>query len=239
MERTSSRAVLLVAALTLVLVDRLVPYGRLVLYPFTLLTTWVHEMGHGLTAILVGGRFSHLEIFADASGVAHSSHAEGTASALVALGGLLAPPLTGALLLAFARGPRRAKLGLVLLGLGLLASCALLVRSTVGLVAMPLVAALLLFVARYGDGREGLFLVQLVALSFALDTLGRGLSYLFMDSVLIEGHEMTSDIGAVAQGLGGPRLLYSLLVAGLSLVLVLVGLWSGFRGEQARDPGRS
>ena len=34
----------------------LVPYGGYLLYPFTLLSTWVHEMGHGVTALLrIGG----------------------------------------------------------------------------------------------------------------------------------------------------------------------------------------
>ena len=33
----------------------LTPWGPLILYPFTLFTTWVHEMGHGLTALAFGG----------------------------------------------------------------------------------------------------------------------------------------------------------------------------------------
>ena len=43
------------------------------LYPFTLLGTWVHEMGHGLGALLCGGRFDRLEIFEDASGLAFTA----------------------------------------------------------------------------------------------------------------------------------------------------------------------
>ena len=47
-------------------------WGSLLLYPFTILATWFHEMGHGLAAILAGGRFEQLAIYADGSGVAQS-----------------------------------------------------------------------------------------------------------------------------------------------------------------------
>ena len=48
------------------------PFGALLLYPFTILSTWFHEMGHGLSAILMGERFDSLVIYPDGSGVAMS-----------------------------------------------------------------------------------------------------------------------------------------------------------------------
>lgn len=42
--------------------------GSLLLYPFTILATWFHEMGHGLAAMLTGSRFERLLIFSDGSG---------------------------------------------------------------------------------------------------------------------------------------------------------------------------
>ncbi|KAI2503040.1 Peptidase M50B-like [Fragilaria crotonensis] len=42
--------------------------GRYILYPFKLLSTWVHEMSHGTAAILVGGKIKELKIFHDGSG---------------------------------------------------------------------------------------------------------------------------------------------------------------------------
>ena len=36
--------------------------GSLVLYPFTILATWFHEMGHGLAAMLTGSSFERLLI---------------------------------------------------------------------------------------------------------------------------------------------------------------------------------
>ena len=65
-------AALLFGALLVGVLQRFVPFGPLLLYPFTLFGTWVHEVGHGVTAIFVGGKFDHLDIFLDASGIAYS-----------------------------------------------------------------------------------------------------------------------------------------------------------------------
>ncbi len=46
--------------------------GSFLLYPFTILATWFHEMGHGLAALLTGREFERLQIFSDGSGVAES-----------------------------------------------------------------------------------------------------------------------------------------------------------------------
>ena len=47
-------------------------FGSLLLYPFTILATWFHEMGHGIAAMLTGSQFEGLLIFSDGSGVALS-----------------------------------------------------------------------------------------------------------------------------------------------------------------------
>ena len=46
------------------------PWGRYVLYPFALLATWAHEMGHGLAALLFGGSFHELDLYPDLGGQA-------------------------------------------------------------------------------------------------------------------------------------------------------------------------
>ncbi|HSS52021.1 MAG TPA: M50 family metallopeptidase, partial [Thermoanaerobaculia bacterium] len=55
------------AAVTLVLY--VVPYGQVLARPLLLLSTLAHEMGHGLTALLLGGRFQRLEMWASGAGV--------------------------------------------------------------------------------------------------------------------------------------------------------------------------
>ena len=34
-----------------------IPSGKIILYPLTLLSTWYHEIAHGLMAVLLGANF--------------------------------------------------------------------------------------------------------------------------------------------------------------------------------------
>ena len=209
----SSRAALITAAIVTLVLEHFIPFGGLVVYPFTLLTTWVHETGHGLLALAVGGHFRSLEIFWDASGVAHTVENPGWPIAVVCLGGLLAPPLVGAIVLAVARA----------------LSLALWVRSPAGYFAVPLVAALLVAVVLRGSPNRRLVAAHFLAVQLALDTLGRMLHYVFVPTAMSGGHESRSDIALIADNLGGHYLLWGLLVAGVALALLAAGLWAAWR----------
>jgi hypothetical protein len=237
---SSSRRALVLASLVVVVLDKLVPFGALALYPLTLLSTWVHEMGHGLSALLVGGRFSFLEIFANASGLAHTSAAPGWREGVVAAGGLLAPPLVGAFALALVRGPKRARLFLLALSAGLIVSLVIWVRGVTGFIAMPLVALLAGVLAWRSTPNHRLFAAQLLGLCLALDTIAR-IDYLFRARVRIDGTEIDSDIAAVAHAFGGNYLMWGVLLATVSVLLVAAGLYFASRagtthGSRAR-PG--
>jgi hypothetical protein len=225
----SPRRALVLAALLVVALQMLVPLGRQILYPFTLLGTWVHEMGHGLTALLTGGSFTRLEIFGDGSGLAHSSYVPGWRSGLVPMSGLLAPPLVGCAVLALARGGRRARIILSALAAALLISLAIWVRSTAGLLAMPLVAAALALVAWRRSGDSNLLVAQLVGLLLALDTVTR-IDYLFTSST----ERGPSDIAKVAEAFGGHYLAWGALLAAVSLALCALGLWLAWRPSQPK-----
>jgi len=238
-DRPTSRGALILAAVVSVVVGVLVPFGGVLLYPFTLLATWVHEMGHGLASLALGGGFDRLEIFADASGLAHTTGApDGWRRGLVALGGLVAPPVAGAVILATARGGRRAQALLVGLAVALVVSLAVWVRSVAGLVAVPLVATLILAFVRWGSPRERMFLAQFIGLRLALDTMGRGMDYLFSDSATVDGAKRASDIATVAAGFGGPRFLWSVVVSSVCVSFVAVGLVAAWRVRRAGSPSR-
>ncbi|MEP7286387.1 MAG: M50 family metallopeptidase [Chloroflexota bacterium] len=69
--RTSRWQMLLVAVGAFVLVYVLWQFvDSPLLYPFRLLVTFVHETGHGLTAVITGGRFENFVVFDNGSGVA-------------------------------------------------------------------------------------------------------------------------------------------------------------------------
>ena len=57
------------AAVAVSLVVSLTPWAQFLLYPFKLFTTWVHECGHALMTVLVGGRVTSITIDPDTSGL--------------------------------------------------------------------------------------------------------------------------------------------------------------------------
>jgi len=205
------------------------PMGHELLYPLTLLATWVHEMGHGLTALALGGEFTQLEIFRDGAGLATCWAREGWPEALVSLGGLLAPPLVGAAILGIVHGPRRARLLLGGLAVALVASVAVFVRSPTGVVAMPAVAAALGWAAWRLDGDHRVVVAQTLGVVFALDTLTRMVSYVFMSEVEVDGEVRHSDIQNVADNLGGHYVMWGVAVTAVAVGLLALGLWSAWR----------
>lgn len=235
-------AILLAAAIVFV-VSAWVPFGKTILYPLTLFTTWVHEMGHGLTALAFGGEFHKLEIFANASGLAQSSVADGVPRGMVALGGLVAPPILGSAILGLVHTPRRARILLTGLALALVVSLVLFVRSATGLVAMPLVAFALAWSAWFGfaeNPERRVIVAQALGVLLALDTLTRMVSYVFMDKVTVDGETRGSDITTVAEHFGGHYLLWGLAVTIFAISLLALGVWRAWgRPEATSRPGES
>jgi hypothetical protein len=224
-----SRSALVVAALIAFCVPRFVPFGYYLMYPFTLLATWVHESGHGLGAMVTGGHFDRLMIFWDASGWAEIRHASGWPAAIACLGGLWAPPIVGALLLLLVRGPRGARVALTVLCAGLLLTLALVVRSSAGVFAVLTSVALFGWAALSWEPARRQVFVQFLAITLALDTLGRLLPYAMSSTATVGGHEHKSDVALIADAVGGPQLLWGLGVIAVALALLAVGLWAAWR----------
>ena len=218
-----SRIALILGALLILALQRWVPMGRLILYPFTLLSTWVHEMGHGISALLVGGHLPRLDIYADASGMAHLQVTRGLASAFSSAGGLLGPPFIGAACLVIAR--RAARPLLYLLSGALLLSLLLWVRTLVGLFTVGGLGVGIALLARVLPAGGRLFFAQLVGLLLLFDTLARG-DYLFSAGARVGGSLHPSDVASISSSLGGSYLFWGGLLALASGLLVLVGLYS-------------
>ena len=76
------------------------PFGGLVLYPFKILATWLHEMSHGLVMIATGAELDRVVIYRDTSGLSYAVYAvsePGTAA--IAAAGYMGTALWGAVLL--------------------------------------------------------------------------------------------------------------------------------------------
>ena len=230
------RTAILVAVAVYFAISWFVPFGTTLLYPLTLFTTWVHEMGHGLTGLIMGGEFKELVIRGDASGYAATYAARGWPEALVCAGGLLAPPFVGSSILAFVHGPRRARITLALLALAIVVSVAVFVRSTVGVIAMPGVAVFLGYFAWKGFAEKPhrrVVLAQFLAVILSLDTVTRMFGYA-LSSEARKGEK--SDAQLIADQLGGSHWMWGLAIIAFALVLLGASLWWAWRRPERPAP---
>lgn len=105
------------------------PFGGVLLYPFKLLATWLHELSHGIAMILTGAGFDHIVIYRDTSGLAYAYTSVGSfGTAIIAAAGYMGTPLWGAVLLVVTPTPQTARRSLLVLA-------GLLVLTTVFVVA--------------------------------------------------------------------------------------------------------
>lgn len=198
------------------------PYGRLALYPFALLGTWAHELGHGLTALVAGGRFKRLEVHRNLDGLAFSSGVGPFGRAVVAAGGLLAPAVVGGLFIVL--GSREATAPFILAGLAIavLVSVVLFVRNTFGWVALGLVGLALIPVAFRAPELVRIFVAQLIGIQFCVASWG-SLNYMFTKNFhRTDGTLTDSDTQTIANVLLLPYWFWGGVIALFSLA-ILVG----------------
>jgi hypothetical protein len=209
---TRSRALgLALAAATTVVLWQFTA-GRYLLYPFTILATWFHEMGHGLCAMLLGGSFVSLSLFPDGSGYAVHSGSRFLGQpglALIAAAGPLGPALAGAMLIFFSLRPKWSRL------------------------ALTGVALVLLLIRFKGTDRWHSLTLQFIGVQACISVF-LNIDYLFTEKVRVSGRLVHSDTGQIAAALFLPYWFWAILLTGLTLWLPA---WSLARALRAT--GRS
>lgn len=231
---------LVLAGLVVVMLPAL-PFGAYLIYPFAILTTWFHEMGHGMTALALGQHFEQLMIFANGSGVAQSqitSDASRFTLAAIAAGGPLAPSLVGALLILASAHPRLWRPVLWLAAAVIAASVVIWVRSPVGYAMLPLVAAIIGLVAWRGSPGFARFTLQFLGVLGAMSML-RDWGYLFTEQAVIQGRPILSDTGQIAAVLGLPHWFWAGAILLLSALMVGAALKYALAENRLRPPPRN
>lgn len=213
------RGLLLLAALLVLWGIHYLPGSGLVLYPLMLFDTMVHEMGHGLTALVLGGRLEKLELFTDGSGLAWTAVEPGWRQAAVAAGGLLGPPFLAAFAFGAAQSPRAARVWVLAMGTFLLGCLIGFVRGGMAWPFLLLISLTLLAIGLRARAQ----LVQLTTLVLALElsvlTYSRS-DYLFMGSAVVNGARRASDVGRIAESLGLPYWVWGAVIGLFSALLI-------------------
>jgi hypothetical protein len=198
-------------------------------YPFRLLGTWFHEMGHGLTALLVGGDFIKLVIYSNGGGTAYSQLGASylpynIAHALVAAGGLLGSTLVGALLIISAKTAKYSVIALrVLTGIMVL-SLVLWIRSYWGVVMISSFAVVFVIVSLLKSKTFETALVLFLGLQANLSSYFQ-IDYLFTKEFVRNDEVRISDTQAIAQELFLPYWFWGFLILCFSIWV----LWKSVR----------
>jgi len=159
-------------AVAVSLIVSLTPWAPFILYPFKLFTTWVHECGHAVITVIVGGRVTSISIRPDTSGLTQSLLPVGrVAGGLVASSGYLGASAVGCLLMAATRVEKSARIILLSIGAFMLFTLVLWMRNPFGVVVVLAWGVALVWLARHGMASTLGFLVSLLAVQVALNSV--------------------------------------------------------------------
>ncbi len=217
---------LAVAAAVVILLPKL-PLGNYIIYPFMILTTWFHEMGHGLTAILVGMEFDQLVIFPNGSGYAltySDPDTSGFTHALVSAGGPLGPAIAGALMILASTKENTRRLALTALGGFILISTAIWVRSIIGWAVLIPMGFAILFIAQKGSENVSRFAVQFLGVHAAISMFGQW-DYLFTEGFVGAAGHQVSDTGAMEGYLLLPHWFWAGSIIVIGTLIIGWSLW--------------
>ncbi len=194
-------------------------------YPVKLFTVFLHELSHGLAAVLTGGRIVSIEVTADQGGLATTS---GGWELLVIPAGYLGSMLFGGLILLTATRSRADKLISLLIALAVAAVTGLFVRNLFGFAFGLAFAAGMAALGRWGGQAANDFVLRLLGLTSIL--------YAAIDiySDLIVRTVPNSDAFAMSRLLFGPPALWGVLwmLAALAAAVLFLKLSFGPRSGE-------
>jgi hypothetical protein len=195
------------------------PFVRL---PALFLGTWAHELGHGLGAIMTGGRFLDLTVYPNFSGVALTETRSDFSRAMVIIMGLLGPSLLGVFMILLTRGLGWYRLAMLALSVSL----ALSLIWAADLFTFVTISAAALIIGLLGwklPLRVLLYLAYVLAIALCLSAL-TGFGYFFMGNAEVAGAEYRSDTGVLADLWGGPHWFWGGVMVALSVLILIGGL---------------
>lgn len=210
--------------------------------PINFMGTWVHELGHGLGALVSGGEFDRMIISRDFSGVAYTATYGPGGRMIVLIAGLLAPALAGAFMLILVRGFGRSSWALTLLSLSLLVSGTIWAGDMFTRLTVLGTGVLILLIALKGPSAIRAILAQIIAISFAISAVAH-IDYFFMRGGQSGGQPIVSDTTVLSDLTGLPHLMLAGIITFLSLLILFIAfrlseaLWKRRSARERRKTG--
>ena len=207
-----------------------IPNGMYFVYPFTIFSTWIHEMSHGLTSMLFGATFIKLELFSNGSGSAcftYDSLLLGKLGlAAIAGAGPLGPAIVGSIALACSKNNKATEFCLWLFSILLIASIIKWVRPLDSLPFWIMVAftIAITWLAYKGKPAMRIIVLQILAVQ-SFVSLYFSVGYLFSESALVAGGNFPSDTQVIENNLFLPHWFW----AGLIIIIALTLIYSSIK----------
>lgn len=225
--KQASRTVIWASIFTIILY--FVPILYPIAYPFILFSTLVHEMGHGLAAILFGGYFDSFKMWSNGSGVANIAGDFGNlARAAIAACGLMGPALMAGLFFVMVKSERRARLMLASFGILLVLSIMLVVRNLFGVFFVGVMAALCFYFSLGAFKKYSQVLLAFLAAQLSLSVFSRS-DYLFTPVAITSEGAMPSDVAQMANALFLPYWFWGACCGLFSLIILGLGIREIFK----------
>lgn len=203
-------------------------------YPFRLFVTFVHELSHGLAALLTGGQFIQFTVSTDTSGLAYSSG--GWRWLIIPAGYLGSALFGGALLILTNRNSGRGRRALAIgLGVSLVLVTLLFARNWTAFVFGGLAGAALLLLGWRGPDLGVALGLNFLAIQCSLNALD---SLIGLVRVSSRGGRVLSDAQSMADLTHLPALVWAVLWSGIALAILLGSLYLLLRGSESA-PGEA
>jgi hypothetical protein len=208
------------------LVLRHIPVLGWAVYPFQLLVTMVHELSHGLAALLTGGRFIEFTISPNAAGLATT--AGGWRWFIIPAGYLGAAIFGGVLLVLIYRSPgtRARRLLAITLGLFFALMTLLFARNLTAIAVGGLAALVLMVLGWYGPPLVLLFTLNLVAIQASLNALDSLLGLMRLNA---SPFQQANDAQAMADVTHAPALAWAISWSLVALALLVGSVYLSLR----------
>ena len=229
------QAMTLLVAATISVVLWFIPYAEVLMYPFRIFVTFIHEGGHALAALLTGNSVQSLSVSMDASGETYTSQGGLISQFFISSAGYLGSMVFGALLLVLIRKAIAARI--------VLASSAVLIFGLTmifglfkpifavnfwsgipfTLFAGVFISVGLVLIAKFASARVATFFVSFLAVQCVLNALFDLKTVFFLSSPFAPA--VPTDAVNMAQATGVPAIFWAVLWIGLALGI----LWFAMR----------
>jgi peptidase M50B-like protein len=231
--RPQAMTLLVAAALSVLL--WFIPYAEVLIYPFRIFVTFIHEGGHALAALLTGNSVQSLSVATDASGLTYATKGGLISQMFFLSGGYLGAMVFGALLLVLIRKAIAARIVLassavLIFGLTMIFGLFKSIFAVTFWSGIPFtlfagvfISVGLVLIAKFASARVATFFVSFLAVQCVLNALFDLKTVFFLSSSFAPA--VPNDAMFMAQTTGIPAIFWAVLWIGVALGI----LWFAMR----------